>query len=201
MKKINVLLMAAIAIILFSCGNGNGTKNETNQDSDATVQNAEEIQGINSFEFMTKISQDKKFTNENLDKTVVITDLLVYSYEPNFINEVDGFTLNAYAYNVNDNKLINRNSSRLVKVFYKGKQIQEISLDEKFKMDAFQIYLKDPKQVKILSFFDATRKFGVQSEEDGNGGYYKKFEELIKVKGTVSFTEYGISLNDAEIIK
>ncbi|MFZ4402302.1 MAG: hypothetical protein ACOYO1_19890 [Bacteroidales bacterium] len=201
MKKISVLLMAALAIVLFSCGNGNGTKNENNQDSTATTQNVVENQGINSFEFMTKVSQDKKFLNENLDKTVVITDLLAGRYEKGLINGNERLLVYAFTYNPNDNKSINDEFTFLKNSTYKGKQIQVINIDEKFKMTTFEIILKDSKQAKTLSFFDATKDYNYASAKDGNGKDYYKFEDLIKVKGTVTYDSYSIVLNDAEIIK
>lgn len=193
--------MAAIAIILFSCGNGTGTKNENNQDSTATTKNAVETQGINSFEFVTKLSQDKKFLNENLDKTVLITDLLVHSYEPSFFNEVDGFQLYAFAYNPNNKKMIRDQLNDSFSNIYNGEQIQLTSLDEKFKFSCFNIRLINPKQVKTLSFFDATNKYCTASEKDDKGEFFLKYNDLIKVKGTVTYDKKTIILTDAEIIK
>lgn len=199
MKKINVLLMAAIAIILFSCGNENVTKNENTKDSTSITQKTA-IETTNNFESMSSvelknklISNEKKYVNEYYDKTIILTDLLVYSYESKYEEN----TLITYAFDAKEN-IVFTNSS------YKGVfNLNGVKIDNaKDEKDYFKrgdnyitIELKNKDQLNYLKMLDKSRDFG-NIEQEGNN-----FVDLIKVKGIIQIDGNMITLKDSEIIK
>jgi hypothetical protein len=202
MKKINVLLVAAIAIILFSCGNGKGTKNENNQDSTAiskiqdSINNESKVSENNlvSMSFLELNNQlrdnFKNFANEYDGKFLILSDLLVYKCS--WDNQKEKADLSGYPYDTKEKKLYA--DTRWKEVMKFNGKIIEIEKDENKYFcpgiydNIFKVTLINKNQLKNLKIYDGIK--------DNN------FEDLIKVKTKLEILDRcNIMFHDAEIIK
>ena len=209
MKKIITLaLVIATSTFLFSCGNGKSSKNGDNKDSiatsstTATTQATENFETINSFDFCLKLVKDKKYANETLDKTVILTDLILAKYEYN--SEFTDGTILTIAFNPKENKSLygyGLNDYAKNNLKLNGKHLDFINDGKFYYMggDRIEIHLKDHKQFRSIESFDASTSY---NDFDPN---YK--EILKKVKGTIKYGKgtqnktNDIVLENAEILK
>lgn len=218
MKKIFTLISIAAVTILTACGSNKSEVEETEKEkqvvTDTVVESKntsneekakiEEMQTINSVEFLKNLSSDNFFVKDNINKTFFITDLLVTEYQLD--NDGNSAKLLAYSYDPKIKKHLRASLYGNVEFIpiLNGKEISTIKNSDITNDEYHQyiIYLKDPKQLKLLKMYNPKR-ISVETLKDSkrwtneisshDTGYaHYEIRDLINIKGVFTKKE-GLS--------
>jgi hypothetical protein len=197
MKQLtNIIIPISISLLLASCGNQT-TESATTKEASVKGQNsAFEGPQIGSYDLFEKTVTDNFYIKEQINKPLIISNLIVESY---LLDKDNNATLTCLVYSPEKNEIVGGNAigrdyiSGYVKPFLINgheltvtTKVGTMNIDPGLGATEIQVKLKDSKLLKSLSFYNGSSPMEIVQKGEGDA---KNFVDLITVSGIL--TEYG----------